>query len=335
MVTRLTRLLLILQLLAAAAIALLLMRLTGMALPAAIVAALGAVVSIRFLIVANNFRLSRGLTPGGHPPLGLRRFTSLLLREYCASMISSSWNMAFPDRGGLCERVERQGMPVLLLHGYGCNAGYWKPMRKALDAAGIAHAAISLEPVFGDIEGYLDDVAVALRNLSADSPNGMVILVCHSMGGLIARAYLGRYGMDRIAGVITLGTPHHGTALAHLSAGQNCRQMERSACRTRAGTWLSHMEECETAASRSLITSIYSRHDNIVVPPESSRLDGACNIALDAVGHVELPFCRKVQQLVIHRVAEIHRSTGVLRPCEVDGALHADQRKPLKQVDSR
>jgi len=37
-----------------------------------------------------------------------------------------------------------------------------------------------------------------------------VDLLCHSHGGLVARAYLTKYGNSRVARCITLGTPHHG-----------------------------------------------------------------------------------------------------------------------------
>lgn len=53
-----------------------------------------------------------------------------------------------------------------------------------------------------------------------------LLLVGHSMGGLVARAYLRRYGELRVARLITLGTPHRGSLLAHLGIGRNARQME-------------------------------------------------------------------------------------------------------------
>jgi pimeloyl-ACP methyl ester carboxylesterase len=38
--------------------------------------------------------------------------------------------------------------PVLLLHGYGCNSGYWAHLAPRLDAARISHASVDLEPVW-------------------------------------------------------------------------------------------------------------------------------------------------------------------------------------------
>jgi pimeloyl-ACP methyl ester carboxylesterase len=36
------------------------------------------------------------------------------------------------------------------------------------------------------------------------------------MGGLVARAYLARHGAGRVAKLVTMGSPHHGTSLARL-----------------------------------------------------------------------------------------------------------------------
>ena len=41
--------------------------------------------------------------------------------------------------------------------------------------------------------------------------SGKLVLVTHSMGGLAARAYLKRHGSARVAKLITLACPHHGT----------------------------------------------------------------------------------------------------------------------------
>ena len=60
-----------------------------------------------------------------------------------------------------------------------------------------------------------------------DNPNGKVILIAHSMGGLVGRGYL---ESDKYAGdverLITLGTPHAGTTYATLF----CNLLDLAAC---------------------------------------------------------------------------------------------------------
>ena len=50
-------------------------------------------------------------------------------------------------------------------------------------------------------------------------PEGRVNLIAHSMGGLDARYALARLGIaDRVASLVTIGTPHRGTPLADLGS---------------------------------------------------------------------------------------------------------------------
>ncbi|WP_295999912.1 alpha/beta fold hydrolase [Rugamonas sp.] len=264
----------------------------GSALMGAIDVALGvaAVVFVRMLISANNFLLSwraGSATPPAHR-LGPRRAAALFLGEFRASMLASSYDMLKPV--GLRLRSApafdadpgARRPPVLLIHGYACNSGYWAPLSAVLGRAGIAHHGIDLEPPGCAIDDYVPQVQAAVERLLALTGAGRVVIVAHSMGGLVARAWLRRHGGARLARLITLGTPHHGTGLASLGPGANARQMRRG------HRWLAELAGAEDAARRAAITSIFSHHDNIVAPQESCRLPGARNVELGGVGHVAL-----------------------------------------------
>jgi pimeloyl-ACP methyl ester carboxylesterase len=45
-----------------------------------------------------------------------------------------------------------------------------------------------------------------------------VVLVGHSMGGLVARGYAAQHGTDRVKALVTLGTPHAGSVLADVGS---------------------------------------------------------------------------------------------------------------------
>jgi triacylglycerol esterase/lipase EstA (alpha/beta hydrolase family) len=180
--------------------------------------------------------------------------------------------------------------PVLLLHGYGCNSGYWAHLVPLLDAARISHATVDLEPVTGDIDGYVALVEQAVQDLCARTGAAKVAIVAHSMGGLVARAWMRRHGTARVARVITLGTPHHGTSLASFGVGTNAAQMRRARVEGQSpeSAWLRELAAGESEATRALITSIYTHHDNIISPQTSSVLPGARNIEFGGIGHVAL-----------------------------------------------
>ena len=300
----LLQLLLLLQAGAAGVIAWALAIHYGLATPLALLIGLAAVVLVRALISANNFLMSsRAASPT--PPefrLGAAGGLRLFGEEFRASMLQSSWIMprARPSRRIF---ADAPAAPVLLLHGYGCNSGYWAHLIPLLEAARISHACADLEPLGGDIDGYVPAVAGAIDALCAASGAPRVVILAHSMGGLVARAYLRRHGAARVARLITLGTPHHGTSLANLGLGANARQMRRARRgATPESDWLRALAGEEGAAARALVTSIYSHHDNIVAPQTSSHLSGARNIALGGVGHVALGSNKQVLLCIMHEL---------------------------------
>jgi triacylglycerol esterase/lipase EstA (alpha/beta hydrolase family) len=104
--------------------------------------------------------------------------------------------------------------------------------------------------------------------------------------------------------VITLGTPHHGTCLASFGVGRNAAQMRRAGCpEGLESEWLRDLAAGESAATRALLTSIYTHHDNIISPQTSSFLAGAHNIPMGGVGHVAMGRNRRVLAQVMREIA--------------------------------
>lgn len=301
----LLQVLLLVQAAAAGAIAYALARYAGVGALLALVAGLATVVLVRALISVNNFVMSSRAASPTPDEFRLGRAARLRLfgEEFRASMLQSSWLM---PRARPSQRIFPGSTvpPVLLLHGYGCNSGYWKHLLPLLDAARISHACPDLEPLGGDIDGYVPAVASAVDALCEASGAARVTILGHSMGGLVARAYVRKHGAARVARIITLGTPHHGTSLARLGLGANARQMRR-ARRAEApeSEWLRALAGEEDTATRALVTSIYSHHDNIVAPQTSSHLAGARNIAFGGVGHVALGSNPHILSCIMHELA--------------------------------
>lgn len=179
---------------------------------------------------------------------------------------------------------------VLLLHGYCCNRGLWAPWLRALRGRGVAASAPSLAPMFGRIEDWLPAIDAAVAALAARSGRPP-LLVCHSMGGLAARAWLAqgpRGQAHRVAGVLTIATPHHGTWLAHLGHSPNARQMRPGSA------WLRTLAAREASLAReglaARFTCFYGHADNIVFPTGTATLAGADNRHLPACAHVAMAF---------------------------------------------
>lgn len=264
-----------------------------------------SVITVRLIIVANNFFLAHRFRSPLPPTCRLdwRASLALFFGEARATLTTSSWSMPFRK---FSRRVANraESLPILLVHGYGCNSGYWQPMSKALQMENMTHYAIDLEPVFGSIDDYTPCIHRAIENLCSETGNARLVIVAHSMGGLAMRAYMRKHGSERLARVITLGTPHHGTALASFGIGINTTQMHWTLSDEEglSSEWLRELSASEGPETYRLFTSIFSHHDNIISPQTSSWLNGAKNIGLHGIGHVALAFNPTVQAHVIHEI---------------------------------
>ncbi len=319
MIAHLTRVMILFQLLGMVFIALVLQALAVADHWASALMIAGAVVLLaRGSIIVNNFFLSHALAQrrADGRRLTLPATARLLLQELWCSLRCWFWLFPFA-RPYVHPATDDTGCPVLLLHGYGANSGFWVSLHQRLTDADIRHGAPDLEPVLGSIDSYAPLIEDAAQQLTGTASSAKLILVCHSMGGLAARAWIRRYGHHRVARVITLGTPHAGSLLAGYGIGINARQMlPVSAWNREEQHWLSALaaseessEETTQAGSvRSLFVSLWSRHDNIVAPQASAVLPGATTIAVEGVGHVALGFDARVLDAVMAEISAVRRS---------------------------
>jgi triacylglycerol lipase len=191
----------------------------------------------------------------------------------------------------------RRGQPIIvLMHGYLCNRGFWWWLRRHLQRASMSVATITLEPPFGDIEAFAEQLDRCLCGLPG-AGEASLMLVGHSMGGLVARAYLRRHGPGRVAKLITLGTPHHGSRSARLGPGVDARQMEPDS------PWLATLNEAGRPPVPTLC--LWSTHDAVVFPQSSACLRGEREMVLPALGHLSMGFSPRVLAVLENEAADL------------------------------
>jgi triacylglycerol lipase len=102
-------------------------------------------------------------------------------------------------------------------------------------------------------------------------------------GGTLLRAW---WAPDRAAlrlhRLITIATPHQGTAMARFGHGPGARQMLPNSA------WLADLQAQATPAQRQRTLCIYSACDNIVIPSTSAILAGADTHEVTGCAHVAL-----------------------------------------------
>jgi triacylglycerol esterase/lipase EstA (alpha/beta hydrolase family) len=185
--------------------------------------------------------------------------------------------------------------PVLLVHGFFSNRGYFGALVRALDAdADRAVYTGNFSATFATIERFAAELGERIEAVCAAAGQPRVILVCHSMGGLAAREYFRVHGTARVERLVTIASPHHGTALATFGLGANARQMMRGSA------FLARLAAFEGENGPGVKTlSVYSRHDNLVAPQDTARLPWARNLAFTGVGHVGILSSPELRRLLV------------------------------------
>ena len=205
-------------------------------------------------------------------------------------------------------RISDQGeQPVLvLIHGVYHNKMAWWLFRFWLKRAGYSEVITwSYGSWNRDFWTLSRALATDLRQIGRQAGGRQVICLGHSMGGLLVRAALAQPDnwdpeAVKLAGVVTLGTPHQGSKLASLGWGGLARSLSFR------GRLIAQLEALEHQNPSRLgrAVALVSPADNMVVP--STGL-------LPAVGQWEVRWTRPVSHIAMLYSPSVFRQVrGVL-----------------------
>lgn len=190
---------------------------------------------------------------------------------------------------------------VILVHGLYHNASAWLLFRRRLRKAGCENIfAMNYSSWFTSFEAAAGGLKEFVREARAAAPDRPLILIGHSLGGLLARAYAERStGADVPAMVITLGTPHQGSKMAAFALGALGRSL-----RYRGPLF----EGLERAAAHLPCPGVvfFSPVDNLVLPAEGLKAPypGWAYQETPPLSHVAMLYSRSVAEKVLEVLRE-------------------------------
>lgn len=199
--------------------------------------------------------------------------------------------------------------PVLLVPGYGGSTSGLEVLAAALREQG-REAVVVAAPGdgTGDLRATADAVSAVL-DVALAGGAASVDLVGYSAGGVIARLVVRERPGD-VRRVVTLGSPHHGTELAAVGAAFSpgrcpvaCQQL------VPGSDLLDELNDGDETPDGPQWLALWTTQDDVVTPPESARLAGAVNVALQElcpglqVTHGQLPTAPAVEALVAQAVS--------------------------------
>ncbi len=192
------------------------------------------------------------------------------------------------------EPIERTGIPTLLLHGLFYNRASWWWICRSLKRRGVGAVYTMNVPMWRHPDLATETVAKKIDELRIALGVDRINIVGHSMGGVVARRFiqLGD-GAQKVAVCVLLGAPNSGSILAPLAISPMGKELIPGSSLLRELDGAPIPEEVRFLA-------IYSRHDNLVLPFESGRMEGVSNIELSGMGHAGLLYHPEA----IRRIAE-------------------------------
>ena len=244
-----------------------------------------------------NIALPR-LTPGG--------FLRLHLGEVWAWLVLGWWTLWAGLRNGLITPDPVTGPPVICVHGFSQNGSNFWGIRRALYRRGRPSRALYL----GNVGRSLQRYAPPLRRV-LETGEGPVDVVCHSMGGVILRIVL-RDNPEfaaRIRRVVTLGSPHRGTA-----APRGFAWLPDVFELSRRSPVLAALPTFEELAPHAQVTTVAALRDFIVYPGTSPLLDAADQVVLTGVGHAGLLVQRQAVDAVCNALEREEESLSRTAP---------------------
>ncbi len=186
----------------------------------------------------------------------------------------------------------REQRTVVLIHGYLSNRSILLPLTGYLRWRGIPQVLCFN---YASTEG-VERGAIALRDyLRRHVRGGRIDLVCHSLGGLVARTYLQELGgARRVDQCITLGTPHRGTYNSYWLTSRVGRELRPDSA------LLSRLEASRAAAERVRFLSVIAGSDNLVVPRVLCAHGD--EVRIPDLGHIGMLFSPRVLRIVADRL---------------------------------
>lgn len=116
---------------------------------------------------------------------------------------------------------------VILIHGIFCTRAAWHCMHRALFRRNFHVREFAYRTMWGSMDETVERLEEFVRTVRKEANSPKVIIVGHSLGGVVARYWLAKYphNADHITTLVTLCTPHQGSNISMLLANPFSRAL--------------------------------------------------------------------------------------------------------------
>ena len=180
--------------------------------------------------------------------------------------------------------------PIVFVHGYMQNRVGFVGLARALGRRGVGPLYGFNYPWFSTLAKNAKRLHQFVSSVCAETGSHNVDLVCHSMGGLVAMEMMRDEAWKndlKVRRCVTIATPHAGVMWKGPMLGFGATNMRKGSKLLEAHAGYKIAVPC---------LSLYSSHDNVVHPKESSQLGlrGGRDVEVENVAHLSILFSGKV-----------------------------------------
>ncbi len=179
----------------------------------------------------------------------------------------------------------KTGRTVLCIHGLFMNSSCMWGIRRHLESIGRPTRGVFMGLPLPTPMAYVGPLTRVMRELAEECREEGFDIVAHSIGGVMIREVLHRQPelAQGIRRVVTLGSPHHGTAvLRWIKHGPIYKMLSLDS------RYLRELDDLQVLAPQTDTTTVGSQHDLVVYPVETCHLDGARPVTLETISHLGL-----------------------------------------------
>ena len=180
---------------------------------------------------------------------------------------------------------EPTGRLVLCVHGLFMNSSSMWGIRQRLESRGRPTRGVFMGVPLPTPMTYLQPLARVMRELAREFPEEGFDIVAHSIGGVMIREVLRQNpGLaDKIHQIVTLGAPHHGTAVVRwIKFGPIYTMLSLQS------QYLQELDDFRILAPQAVATTVGSLHDLVVYPVEACHLEDTRQVSLETISHLGL-----------------------------------------------
>lgn len=124
------------------------------------------------------------------------------------------------------QKQKYKSTPILLVHGYTQSRLYWHLFKFRLARKQKRDIyTVDLGDDYAGIDVLAKNLKKRVDEILRETKSKKIILIGHSMGGLVSTYYTENLSKDTVKSVITISSPYFGTKLSVLVKGKNAEQM--------------------------------------------------------------------------------------------------------------